>query len=73
MWLVKPNTLSETQWRELEEIIRTTRDIKVYRRAKVILYRNAGYTVDEIQEHTEYSERAQQYWLSRYQEEGGAG
>lgn len=73
MWLVKPNTLSETQWRELEAVIRTTRELKVYRRAKVILYRNAGYTVDEIQEHTEYSERAQQYWLSRYQKEGVAG
>jgi putative transposase len=73
MWLIKPNTLSETQWRELEEVIRRTRDSKVYRRAKVILYRNAGYTVDEIQDHTEYSERAQQYWLSRYREEGVAG
>ena len=73
MWLVKPNTLSETQCRELEEVIRTTRDIKVYRRAKVLLYRHAGYTVDEIQDHTEYSERAQQYWLSRYREEGVAG
>jgi transposase len=73
MWLFKPNTLSETQCRELEEVITTTRNIKVYRRAKVILYRNAGYTADEIQEHTEYSERAQQYWLSRYREEGVAG
>jgi transposase len=73
MWLVKPNTLSETHCRELEEVITTTRNIKVYRRAKVILYRNAGYTADEIQEHTEYSERAQQYWLSRYREEGVAG
>jgi transposase len=73
MWLVKPNTLSETHCRELKEIITRTRNIKVYRRAKVILYRNAGYTADEIQEHTEYSERAQQYWLSRYREEGVAG
>jgi len=73
MWLFKPNTLSETQCRELEEVITTTRNIKVYRRAKVILYRNAGYTADEIQEHIEYSERTQQYWLSRYREEGVAG
>jgi transposase len=73
MWIFKPNTLSETQCRELEEAIMTTRNIKVYRRAKVILYRNASYTADEIQEHTEYSERAQQYWLSRYREEGIAG
>lgn len=73
MWLVKPNTLSETQCQELEEVITTTRNLKVYRRTKVILYRNAGYTADEIQVHTEYSERAQQYWLSRYREEGVAG
>ena len=73
MWLFKPNTLSETQCRELEEVITTTRNIKVYRRAKVILYRNAGYTADEIQEHIEYSERTQQYWLSRYQAEGAVG
>jgi transposase len=73
MWLVKPNTLSETQCQELEEVITMTRNLKVYRRAKVILYRNAGYTADEIQVHTEYSERAQQYWLSRYREEGVAG
>ena len=73
MWLVKPNTLSEIHCRELEEVITTTRDIKVYRRAKVILYRHAGYTADAIQDHTEYSERAQQYWLSRYRAEGVAG
>ena len=73
MWLFKPNTLSATQRRELEEVITTTRNIKVYRRAKVILYRNAGYTADEIQDHTEYSERAQQYWLNRYRAEGVAG
>ncbi len=71
--LVEPNTLSEDQWRELEEVIRTTRDIKIYRRAKVILFRNAGYITDEIQDYTEYSERAQQYWLSRYREEGVSG
>ncbi len=71
--LMEPNTLSEDQWRELEKVIRTTRDSKVYRRAKVILFRNAGYTTDEIQEYTDYSERAQQYWLSRYREEGVSG
>lgn len=73
MILLEPNTLSEDQWRELAGVIRTTRAIKVYRRAKVILFRNAGYTADEIQEYTDYSERTQQYWLSRYREEGIAG
>lgn len=71
--LVEPNTLSMAQWKELEEGVRTTRDIKVYRRAKVILLRNSGYTADEIQEYTDYSERAQQYWLLRYREEGISG
>ncbi len=73
MILLEPNTLSDAQWRELDAVIRTTRYSKVSRRAKVILFRNAGYTTDEIQEYTDYSERAQQYWLSRYREEGVAG
>jgi transposase len=73
MVLLKPNTLSPSQYWELADIITTTKDITVYRRTKVILYRNAGYTAEEIQEHTDYSERAQQYWLRRYREEGVAG
>lgn len=73
MLLTKPNTLSETQCRELEEIKRTTKDVRVYRRVKVILYRNAGYTRDEIYEHTDYSEREQRYLVRRYREEGVAG
>ena len=44
MLLVKPNTLSESQCRELEKLITTTRESTVYRRAKVVMYRNAGYT-----------------------------
>lgn len=73
MLLVKPNTLSESQRLELEELIATTAEIKVYRRAKVILYRNAGYTAEEIQEHTGYSERMQRCWVCRYRKEGIAG
>ncbi len=51
MLLATPNTLSDIQRRELEEIVRTTKkNVNLYRRAKVVLYRNAGYTVDEIME-----------------------
>jgi transposase len=73
MLLTRPNTLSEHQRRELEEIKTTTKEVRVYRRAKVILYRNAGYTPDEIEEHTDYSEREQRYLVRRYREEGVAG
>ena len=73
MVLLKPNTLSQSQYWELADLMATTKDITIYRRTKVILYRNACYTAEEIQEHTEYSERAQQYWLRRYREEGVSG
>jgi len=73
MLLTRPNTLSDKQCRDLEEVKRTTQDVRVYRRAKVILYRNAGYTPDEILEHTDYSEREQRYVIRRYREEGIAG
>ncbi len=73
MILTRPNTLSDAQRRELEEVKRTTKDVNMYRRVKVILYRNAGYTADEIEEYTDYSERAQRYWVKRYRKEGIAG
>lgn len=73
MVLTRPNTLSEEQCRELEQLKTTTKDVRVYRRTKVILYRNAGYPPDEIQEHTDYSEREQRYVVCRYREEGVAG
>jgi len=73
MVLTHPNTLSEQQCRELEVFKMHTREAKLYRRAKVILYRNGGYTPDEIEEHTDYSEREQRNWVRRYREEGVAG
>lgn len=73
MMLTKPNTLSEEQCRELEQLKTSTTDVSVYRRTKVILYRNAGYPPDEIQEHTDYSEREQRYVVRRYREEGVVG
>ena len=73
MILTQPNTLSEQQRQELEVVKKTTKDIRVYRRVKVILYRNTGYTPDEIRDHTDYSEREQRYIVCRYRHEGVAG
>ena len=73
MVLTQPNTLSVQQCRELEAFKRTAREATLYRRAKVILYRNSGYTPDEIEEHTDYSEREQRNWVRRYREEGVDG
>lgn len=73
MLLTQPNTLSAQQCRELEDLKTTTKAVKLYRRVKVILYRNGGYTPDEIEEHTDYSEREQRYLVRRYREEGVAG
>lgn len=73
MVLTQPNTLSEQQCRELEAFKRRTGEAKLYRRAKVLLYRNGGYTPDEIEEHTDYSEREQRNWVRRYREEGVEG
>lgn len=73
MLLTTPNTLSEQQCRELDAFKMRTKKAKLYRRAKVILYRNGGYTPDEIEEHTDYSEREQRYLVRRYREEGIAG
>ena len=50
-----------------------TGEAKLYRRAQVILYRNGGYTPDEIEVHTDYSEREQRNWVRRYREEGVEG
>jgi transposase len=71
--LTQPNTLSDQQCREPEALKRTTKQVNVYRRTKVILYRNGGYTPDEIEEHTDYSEREQRYLVRRYREEGVGG
>jgi transposase len=73
MLLTSPNTLSKQQCQELEELKKATKDVRVYRRVKVILYRNAGYTPDEITEHTDYSEREQRYVIQRYRKEGTVG
>jgi transposase len=73
MVLTQPNTLSEQQCRELEAFKRRAKEAKLYRRAKVILYRDGGYTPDEIEEHTDYSEREQRNWVRRYREEGVEG
>lgn len=65
--------LPKERHEELERIIQTTREVKIYRRAKVILYRDLGYSTQEIEEHTEYSECEQRWWLRRYAQEGLQG
>ncbi len=73
MSLTRTKRLSEEQRHELEALLHTTHHIKVYRRVQVILYKDAGYLEDEIQEHTGYSKRAQWWWLSRYARHGVKG
>ena len=65
--------LSAAQRQELEDLVKTTREVKLYRRAKVILYKEAGYSAEEIEVHTDYSEREQWWWLARYRQEGVKG
>jgi transposase len=65
--------LSEKQRQELEWVVQTTREVKIYRRAKVILYKDMGDSPSEIEEHTEYSEREQSWWLKRYVQGGLLG
>lgn len=73
MSFTRTKKLSEEQHHELEALLHATHDIKVYRRIQVILYKDAGYVEDEIQEHTGYSKRAQWWWLSRYARHGVKG
>jgi transposase len=65
--------LSADQRHELEDLVKTTRDVKLYRRAKVMLYKEGGYSAEEIEVHTDYSEREQWWWLARYRQEGVKG
>ncbi len=65
--------LSEKQRQELEWVVQTTREVKIYRRAKVILYKDMADSPAEIEEHMEYSEREQGWWLKRYVQEGVLG
>jgi len=44
--------LTPEQRRELQELLHTTSHVKVYRRAKMLLYLDEGYAPEEIQQHT---------------------
>ena len=48
--------LSEEHRHELETVSKTTRDSKLFRRIKVILYQDEGYSIRAIRKHTRYSE-----------------
>jgi len=68
-----PEELSEDQRQELLHLLKTTQDVKVYRRAKVLLYLYQGRPANFIAKHTGYSQRSQYYWLRRYSLEGVDG
>jgi transposase len=69
----KTTRLTPEQQQKLQELLTTTRDANVYRRAKMLLYLDEGYSVDWIHEHTSYAERSQFFWLRRYRAEGISG
>lgn len=58
------------QRKELQQCLATTPHAKIYRRVRMLLYLDDGYSIEEIQTHTGYAERAQFYWLRRYRDEG---
>jgi transposase len=62
--------LTPTQREELQRCLATTPHAKIYRRVRMLLYLDEGYSAEEIQAHTGYAERAQFYWLRRYRDEG---
>lgn len=62
--------LTPAQREELQQYLATTPHAQVYRRVRMLLYLDAGYSTEEIKEHTGYAERAQFYWLRRYRDEG---
>ena len=68
-----PDELSTDQRQELEALLETTKNVKVYRRVKVILYLYQGRSIDFVAEHTGYTRRCQYYWLSHYVHQGVSG
>lgn len=69
----RKHTLSDAQRQELEHFSTTTRESALFRRAKIILYKDAGMTIAEIRKHTGYSAEAQDWWWHRYRNEGLVG
>lgn len=73
MGTARKDMLSDAQRQELERFSTTTRDSKLFRRAKVILDKNAGDTIRDIWKHTGYSAEAQDWWWHRYLDTGVEG
>ncbi len=69
----KSRKLTPEQRCELQELLDTTSSVKVYRRAKMLLYLDEGYSPKQIRKHTGYAKRAQFFWLRRYRAEGIRG
>jgi transposase len=70
---VSEKKLSEEQRHELETLSKTTRDSKLFRRIKVILYQDEGSSITAIRKHTGYSAGAQWWWRHRYARKGVPG
>jgi transposase len=66
----KSNKLTPEQRAELQKLLTITSYVNVYRRAKVLLYLDDGFSAEEIHKHIGYTERAQFFWRSRYRAEG---
>jgi hypothetical protein len=62
---IKSRKLTPEQRGELQVLLKTTSSVKVYRRGKMLLYLDEGYSPQQIWNHTGYVERAQFYWLRR--------
>jgi transposase len=69
----RKHTLSDAQRQELEQFSMTTRASTLFRRAKIIVYKDEGMAIAEIQKHTGYSAEAQDWWWHRYRHEGLEG
>lgn len=66
----RKNSLSDAQRQELEHFSISTRASVLFRRAKIILYKNEGMSIAEIHKHTGYSAEAQDWWWHRYISQG---
>jgi transposase len=74
MKAIKLPPLDDEQLKELNELYRTTRDVRLQRRAQMILLAaEKGMVAQEIAEIVRDSDQAVRRWLKRYQAEGIEG
>ena len=74
MKAIKLPPLDDEQLKELNELYRTTRDVRLQRRAQIILLAaEKGMVAQEIAEIVRDSDQTVRRWLKRYQAEGIEG